>query len=257
MPRDSMVNIQSVERALRLLEHLSENHGGKRLVQLAQESGLPPSTVHRALQTLSVAGYVCQDSTAGLYRLTGKLLDIASRAIAGRDLRAEALPQLKTLRDLTGESSHLVVLDSDRAVTVESVLSSERNLVDCPVGERVPLHCTAVGKCLIAFLGSDGLESTLSQLELTRSTANTICTVSGLRDDLASVRELGYAVDWEENEVGIRCVAAPVRGASGDVVAAVGISGPATRITEKSRNGLADHVVSVALAISRAIGYAG
>jgi len=256
MRSNELGGIQAVERALRLLECLSADPSGKRLSQLAEEAELAPSTAHRVLQTLVRAGYVSQDSRDGRYRLTGKLLDVASRIAIGKDLRVQALPHLRRLRDLTGESSHLAVLDGDQALTVESVLSTERNLVDCRVGERAPLHCTAVGKCLIAFLPPDKLEERLSTLELTRFTEHTICTVVGLQENLAEARQKGYATDWDENEIGVRCIAAPVRDAYGEVIAAAGISGPATRITRQGVNELAAHVLDAAWEISRVAGYA-
>lgn len=250
-----MVTINAVERTFKLIECLSENPAGKRVLQLAAESGLPPSTAHRVLQTLARAGYVSQDPDNGPYKLTGRLLDVASRAVTGRPLRVEARRYLERLRDLTGESAHLTVLDGKEAITVESVLSNERNLIDCRVGERPPLHCTAVGKCLIAFKPQNKLEEIISTLELVRFTDHTICTVAGLKDDLARVREVGYALDWDENEFGVRCIAAPVRDASGDVIASIGVSGPAIRITDDKRDFLAAHVSSVATDISRDLGW--
>ncbi len=255
MSSETAGTINSVRRAFQLIEHLSEDSSGKRILQLAEESGLPPSTVHRVLRTLSGAGYVRQDRDGGRYRLTGKLLDVASRGVAGRTLRAEALPHLSQLRDATGESSHLTVLDGGEPLTVESVLSAERILIDTRVGERPLLYCTAVGKCLIAFVDRDKLEEVLSSLDLERLTEHTISTVSGLRDELANVRKLGYAVDWEENEIGVRCIGAPVRDVSGTVVASVGISGPAARIAHDKREHLARSVVAAAMDISLGIGY--
>lgn len=255
MDQDTKKSINVLQRALQLMECLSESSGGKRILQLAEDAGLPPSTTHRILQTLAAMGYVRQDSINGVYRLTGKLLDIGGRAVVGRSLREEALPHLRRLRELTGESSHLVVLDRKVALTVESVLSEERNLIDSRVGERAPVHCTAVGKCLIAYLPE--LEDFLSRLELKRFTDNTVCTVSGLLEELTRVREQGYALDWEENEVGIRCIAAPVMGASCEVVASLGISGPAVRVTEETLEKLISQVKGVACDISQAIGWNG
>lgn len=244
--------INAVRRTLQLIERLSEDSSGKRVLQLAEETGLPPSTAHRILQTLSSAGYVRQDANTSVYRLTGKLLDIGSRAVIGRNLREEALPVLRRLRESTGESSHLVVLDGCQALTVESVLSEERNLVDCRVGERAPAHCTAVGKALTAFLPD--VEDFITGLELVRYTEHTICTVAALREELTRVRQMNYAVDWEENEIGIRCIAAPVRDAGCEVVAAVGISGPALRMTDTNLDALARKVMDAAGEISRTIG---
>lgn len=248
-------SIQAVERALRLVELLADNGMGRRLADLSEESGLAPSTTHRALQTLTKVGYVCQDNGSGLYRLTGKLLEVASRGVGGRLLRREALPHLERLKGLTRESLHLVVREDRRVLTVEAVLSEERNLVACKVGETAPLHCTAVGKVLMAFIPEEELHGFILSLEMPRLTDNTICTVSGLESELARVREQGYAVDWEENEIGVRCIAAPVRDISGNVVAAVGISGPTTRVTDAKRAELAGHIVAIAGDISRSIGY--
>jgi DNA-binding IclR family transcriptional regulator len=246
-------NINAVQRTFQIIEKLSENSSGKGVLQLADETGLPASTAHRILQTLLHAGYVRQSTDTGIYRLTGKMLDIGSRAVIGQDLRAEALPVLRRLREATGESSHLVVLDGNQALTVEAVLSSERCLVDCRVGERVPVHCTAVGKVLTAF--RPDVDDFISNIEMPRFTECTICTVAGLRDDLERVRKLGYALDWEENELGIRCIASPIRNADCDVVAAVGISGPSNRVTDAARDELVEKLVHVARDLSQIMGY--
>lgn len=245
--------VTAVERAFLLVERLAEGPSGKGVLQLAKEAGLPPSTAHRMLYTLSSAGYVRQDG--GSYRLTGKLLDLGSRAVTGRDLRRDSIPFLTRLREETGESAHLVVLDGGTGLTVESVLSEARNLVDSRVGERSPLHCTAVGKCLIAFLPD--LEGFLSGLELTRFTEHTICTAAGMMVELDRVRETGCAFDWEENELGIRCVAAPVYNSAGAVVASIGISGPAMRIADEDRRRLAEIVIETGAGLSRAVGFSG
>lgn len=255
MSEDMKKSINVLQRAFQLIERLSEDSGGKRILQLAEDSGLPPSTAHRILQTLACMGYVRQDPSNSVYRLTGKLLEIGSRAMVGRSLREESLPHLRKLRELTGESVHLSVLDGDKALTVEVLLSEERNLIDNRIGQREPVHCTAVGKCLVAHLPY--LQDFLPRLELARFTDNTMCTVSALNEELVRVREQGYALDWEENEVGIRCIAAPVRDASGTVVASSGISGPAVRVTEEKCDELISHVVAVARDISLAAGWGG
>jgi DNA-binding IclR family transcriptional regulator len=249
--------VQAVGRALRLIERLADDPSGRRLADLAVESELAPSTTHRALQTLAKAGFVSQDPGTGLYRLTGKLLEIASRGVGGRSLRDEAAPCLQRLRELTGESSHLAVREGNSVLTIEVVLSEERNMVTSCVGEREALYCTAVGKVLLAFMPEEQLENSILNLEMPRLTDNTICTAAALRNDMTLVRKRGYALDWEENETGIRCIAAPVRDMTGDVIASVGITGPAIRITDDKLGELAAHVMRIAGELSTAIGYSG
>ncbi|MBI5095292.1 MAG: IclR family transcriptional regulator [Candidatus Hydrogenedentes bacterium] len=245
--------INAVERTLRLIEGLSQNPNGKGIVQLAGETNLPPSTVHRALQTLFKAGYVTQEKASGHYRLTTKLLEVSRQGVVNRTLRQAALAPLSNLRDATHESAHLAILDSGSVVTVESFMSTERNIIECRVGERLPVHCNSVGKCLLAFLGEASLNRVLGEIELTRYTPQTICTLTGLKSELETVRLRGYALDWDEYETGIRCVAAPVRDPFNSVVAAVGISGPSSRITEKVLPNLTTCVVAAADTISQAL----
>lgn len=246
--------INAVERTLRVIERLAEDPEGKGLVQLAGETDLPPSTAHRVLHTLCKAGYAAQEKASGRYRLTAKLLEVSRQGVVSRSLREAALAPLSHLRDETRESAHLAVLDQGLVVTVESFMSTERNLIECRVGERMPVHCSSVGKCLLAYLSETALSRLFGEITLTRHTPHTLCDTEGLQQDLATVRARGYALDWDEHEVGIRCMAAPVRDAAGKVVAAAGISGPSARITEETLPRLAQAVIDAADAISRAIG---
>lgn len=237
------------------MESLARSEDGSGILQLAEETGLPPSTVHRIMQTLIACGYVTQDDHNGRYRLTGKLLDVAGGALAGQDLKRKAAPIIEQLRDTTGESAHLAVLEGTEAVTILSFLSQARNLVDCPIGDRLPIHCSSVGKCLAAYLPEARLKSVLTQIELPRYTPNTICTVAQLQKNLEEGRKLGFFIDWDERDEGIRCVAAPVRNASGVVIAATGISGPSTRITDDRLEAVAKAVMGAADEMSAALTY--
>ncbi len=252
----SSATINSVERTLRLIEHLADNSGGKGIVQLAGETCLPPSTVHRALQTLCKTGYVSQEKASGRYRLTAKLLEVSSRGLVDRSLRKEAAIPLSRLRDQTRESAHLAVLDQGSVVTIESFMSTERNLISCQVGERLPLHCSSVGKCLLAYLDDSEFDRLVTQTELPRFTPETICVPAELKEELARSRARGYALDWDEYDSGVRCIAAPVRDMHGKVIAAVGISGPDSRITKETLPELVSKVIGAADAVSRALGAA-
>lgn len=248
------VTIKAVQRTFRLIEALAEDAEGKGILQLAKDTGLPASTVHRMLHTLSDVGYITQARSNDQYRLTTKLLEVASRAVVGPGLKAVAAARLPQLRDATRESTHLAVLEGRQVVTIDSYLSLERNLVDCHVGEQLSLHSSSVGKVLLAHLPSAKLDSLLDQLELKRYTPHTLCTRAEVRAELDRVQSQGYALDLDEVEIGIRCIAAPVRDGSGAVVAAVGISGPSTRLTDERLKGLIEQVVAAARDISLALG---
>ncbi len=249
--------VHSVQRAFSLIEAISDDAAGKGVLQLAEETQLPPSTVHRALRTLCRIGYVAQETRSERYRLTGKLLAVAAHGLTGKNVRMEAARFLPGLRDATRESAYVAVLDGMEAVTVEAFPSPHRNLVECRLGERHPLHCTAAGKCLLAFQQQDQLENMLARMELVRCTPYTLCSVAELRRHLEQVRQAGCALDWDEREEGIRCIAAPVRDASGVVAAAIGISGPNTRLKEENLPELTAQVTGSAREFSHALGCLG
>ena len=224
--------IYSVERVLGLMEILSEHPDGAGIAQIANASGLPPSTVHRMLRVLCAAGYTRQDCESDRYMLTPRLFEIGGRVVDRLDLRSVGGAYLRQLRADTSETAHLCILDGLSALCIDSAVSANRNRIDSPVGHRDPLHSTAVGTAFLGFAKPEEAAEMISRLDLPRYTPNTICTPGELKQDLQVVRDRGYALDWDENELGVRCIGAPVLDHTGEVVAALGISGPSVRIPE-------------------------
>lgn len=168
-----------------------------------------------------------------------------------------AYPFLRRLRDLANETVHLVVMDGGQCIYVEKVECSQAVRMHSTIGSRVHAHCTAVGKSMLAYLSQEQVEEILGRHGLPARTSHTITDKKRLLEELAQVREQGYAVDDVENEEGIRCVGAPIFDHRRKVVAALSVSGPAFRLTKERVRELAPHVKATALAISRQLGYVG
>ena len=247
--------IYSVERVLGLIELLAELPEGAGIAQIAHASGLPPSTVHRMLRVLCSAGYMRQDCESDRYMLTPKLFEIGSLVVDRLDLRSVGGPHLRQLRADTSETAHLCILDGLSALCIDSAVSANRNRIDSPVGHRDPLHSTAVGKVFLAFATPEEAADRISRIDLPRYTSHTICTPGELKEDLQATRDQGYALDWDANELGVRCIGAPVFDHTGSLVAAVGISGPSVRITDDRRDVLARCVTDSAENFSKDLGY--
>ncbi len=193
--------------------------------------GLSTSTTHRLLVALENDGYVAQDALTERYKLGCRVLDLARKCLDGKDLRRVAQPYLEELRSRTMETAHLMIFDSGEALCIDSVESDGHMRVVSPVGGRSALHCTAVGKAILAWLPNKQIQELISG-DLPRFTDNTITDKRELVDHLATIKSAGVAFDNEERDLGVRCVAAPVFQRNGSVIAAVGISSPSVRFTD-------------------------
>jgi DNA-binding IclR family transcriptional regulator len=251
--------VQTIERISAILDLVGENSQGMSIRDLSLQLGLPKGTVHRLLSSLSYFGYIRQDTASRNYFLGLKLLDLAGLAASQLDVRKIAEPLLHALADKSGETGHMVVWDQGEVVYIEKVeppLEMGGLRMASRVGARNPAHSCAVGKVLLSYLSEDELQDFISKKGLAARTPNTITDEATLRRELRTIRAQGYAVDDEENEKGIRCVGAPVLGASGGPVAAISVSGPAFRITKKVIQNISRRqVVSTAAEISRRLGY--
>lgn len=221
--------VQSIERAFELLEIMASAGPSIAFGDLAARAELPQPTIHRIVRTLLNLGYVRQLPNRH-YALGPKLIRLGESA--AQLIGAWSRPHLSELVERTGESANMAVLDNDMAVYVAQVPSPHSMRMFTEVGRRVYLHCTGVGKALLMQLPDDVLVATLNRVGMPAASENSHTTVDGLMRDIELSRTRGYAVDEGEQEIGVRCFAAPVLGAP--TLTAVSISGPAPRLTLKS-----------------------
>ena len=220
--------VQSVHRALDLLESLAELGGSAAIADLAGAAGVPLPTAHRLLGTLVDRGHVRRLADRR-YALGFSLLPLAAGASATIGTGAERL--LRPLVDALGETANLAVLDADHMVYVAQVPGRHAMRMFTEVGRRVDPHCTAVGKAVLAELPDDQARHVVERAGLERATVHTICDTTELEAALGEVRARGFAMDEEEQEVGVRCVAVAVPVTT--VRLAVSVSGPAPRVSDE------------------------
>lgn len=251
--------VQTIERVSSILDTLGQNPKGMSIRELSSKVHLPKGTIHRLLSSLSYFGYVRQDPKTRNYFLGLKLVELGNLLLSQLDLRKEAEPFLRDLAERTKETVHMVFLDRDEIVYIDKVELDHNPSglkMASRIGLRNPAHSCAVGKILLSYLPEEELDRIIQEKGLLKRTENTITDPQILKAHLKTVRAQGYAVDDEENERGIRCVAAPIFNESGKPVAAISISGPAFRITKKViQETLRKEVVETALKISQRLGY--
>jgi IclR family acetate operon transcriptional repressor len=226
--------VQSLERAFDLLEAMADVGGDITLSELAVASGLPLPTIHRLLRTLLSRGYVRQ-APSRRYALGPRLIRLGDAA--GRMLGAWARPQLAALVDRVGETANLAILDGARAVYVAQVPSPHSMRMFTELGRRVLLHCTGVGKALLAQLPDAEVNAIIAATGLPAQTPHSITDPAQLIRELATIRRQGYTIDDGEQEIGVRCVAVPVPGLP--TLTALSCSGPASRLTTHA---ITDHL---------------
>ena len=249
--------VQSLDRALDVLEALADAEGDISLSQLSENIGLPLGTVHRLLGSLVARGYAAQDRETRLYGPGPRLLEVAARAAGNRrfDLGRIARPALQRLTEATDETSNLVILHNDEGVYSEQVTSPRLVRMFTEVGQRVPLYCTGSGKAILSALSPDLLEAYLAHTTLQGFTPRTITSAEQLRAELEIARQQGFALDDEERELGVCCVAAPIFDRFGHCLAALSISGPTARMSIERARALGSLVRQAADACSAQLGY--
>jgi IclR family acetate operon transcriptional repressor len=237
--------VQSLERAFDLLERMADAGGEVGLSELSASSGLPLPTIHRLMRTLVACGYVRQQ-TNRRYALGPRLIRLGESA--SRLLGTWARPHLARLVEVTGETANMALLDGDEVVYVAQVPSKHSMRMFTEVGRRVLPHSTGVGKALLANVPDDEVRALLARTGMPAATEKTITTPDAFLAALADVRRLGYAVDDNEQEIGVRCLAVPVP--DSPAPAAVSISGPAGRVTEEATQAIVPALHRIAAELS-------
>lgn len=247
--------IQSVGRALDVLEAFTSDDASLGVTDLAQKLRLHKNNVFRLLATLETRGYVEQDKETGRYRLGVRTYEAGSMFLHHLDLKRLARPALDSLRGKTGETVYLAISDCGWAVYVEMVESDQPVRVASRLGRRLPAHATAAGKALLASLSREEQKVAIGREPLSIFTPHSIVEPDRLLDYLTRIPALGYAVEDEEFEVGIRGAAAPVLGFEGRLLGAVECSAPAMRLShERVKTEIALSVQVAAREISSRLG---
>lgn len=247
--------VQSVERALSILEIVA-NHDGIGLTEISKLSQLNKATVHRLLSTLISLGYVEQQEKTGLYRLTFKLFQLGNKKVEQIDSFKIARSFISELSNKIEETVHLVVEDNKEVVYIDKFEPS--NLLfrmHSRVGKRAPMYCTAVGKALLSHYTDEIIREVWDRSDIKSLTPHTITNFNTFMEDVAKIRSQGYAVDNEENEMGIYCIASVFYNHKGEVEGAISISIPMTRFNEKSPEYYVEKALEYSAKISQALGY--
>lgn len=251
MPR---VN-QSTLKALDVLELLADSDDGMRLTDLGARSEYPLSTVRRLLVSLIERGYVEQDRESNRYYLGAKILTLQAQGIRRRHIGRRAFPYLLQLRRELDETVNLGILSERSVIYLETLVPDSSLSFYAPPGTRMPLHCTAMGKVLLAHSPAAAREALLAAVDLKPLTPRSITSLEPLRAELNAIIQRGYAIDNEEYALGVRCVAAPVHDHSNRAVAGVSVTMLASRFPPERDREIARAVTQTCAEISHALGW--
>ena len=246
--------VQPVYKALQVLRVLGDERRELALSEICYRVDLPKTTVFRYLQTLCACGFVTHDHDTDLYRIGLRVWELGQSVHEPLRIREVALPPMRELRDRFNETVNLGVLDSLDVVYLE-IIESRRSLrMQAQLGGRDPVYSTALGKVALAFMPEGQWAAHLPDV-LAPRTPRTVTSRARLRQEIAQAQVRGFALDDEENEEGARCLAAPVFNHQGQVAAAVSLSAPASRMTDRLLPKVATAVIQTAAAISERLGH--
>jgi IclR family acetate operon transcriptional repressor len=246
----------TVAKAMSIVEILAAKaEVGVGLSELSALIGMPKSSTHRYMATLQSVG-LAERNGGDRFRLGTRVIELAGSFLANSDLRSESQATLDELADMTGETVHLAVPSGTGVVYIAKIESKHTLGMSSHIGARLPMHCTALGKAILAFSAPERLQAVLAERPEAR-TAHTITSPEALRAELVTVRSQGFALDNEENEVGICCVGAPIIDYTGNAIAAISISGPRERMNRERTIQLGPLLWESTQRVSRRRGFSG
>ena len=247
----------AVSRAFQIIEHLASRNDWVSLREMARELDLSPASTYRSLNSLREMGYVRRHFQDSTYQLSLKIAWISAQVLEHVQLRQIAHPVLQHLTSVTNETTHLAVLDGTEFVYIDKVDNSQAVRMRSRVGQRGLLHCTAAGKSMLAFLPEAEVGPILRRLKFPALTEHTITDAAKFRDQLLKIRRQGYAVDDEENELGIRCIGSPIYDHAGRLSGALSVSGWTITMTRERMPQLAPELMEACQEISQELGFGG
>ncbi len=227
-------NVQSVERIFKIIEILTKHPKGAGLQDITANSNLAKSTVHRLLQSLITLGYVVKDSNTAHYRLTLKMFELSSSIVHEMDLLSIAKPHIDKMARITKEAVHFVLQDGSDIIYIYKAEGEGGHMLrmGSHVGRRTPMYCTGVGKAILATNSYNDVEKVWKSSDIKALTGKTITNFNKFIAGLKQVQKQGFAIDDEENEIGVRCVAFSLPSLNGRANAAFSLSGPVSRMTD-------------------------
>lgn len=247
--------VQSVDRALKLLEVLSKYEDGLGLMELSQQANLTKSTTHRLLHTLVENNYVKQGEENGPYRLTFKMFRLGANTVEKMDILKLSKPYLQKLKDEFGEVIHLVIRDDQEIVYIDKVETDHTIRMYSNIGKRGTLYSTSVGKAILAYQEDEELRKLWETLTIEEKTPYTITTWSKFLKEIQTIREAGYALDQEENELGVKCIGVALLDYTGTPIGAISVSGPIQRMTEDKIQQIVIEILRIKKEISKELGF--
>jgi IclR family acetate operon transcriptional repressor len=253
-PGTATVQVQSLTRGLSLLEALARAEGGLTLTDVAQRVQLAPSTAHRLLATLEKMGYVYQAGELGRWYVGLQAFTVGTSFLANRDFVAQSHPYMRRLMEQSGETANLGILDGTEAVFIDQVQCREMMRTIVKLGSRVPLHASGVGKAIFAALPDDEIEAILKVKGLPRITTNTITSPETMWSAIRVIRQRGWSFDDEEHALSTRCVAAPFYNEHAEVLGAISVAGPSSRLPDERIKQLGPLVAHIAEDLTHRLG---
>nr|WP_144451072.1 IclR family transcriptional regulator [Halalkalibacter nanhaiisediminis] len=250
-----MQMVKSVDRALRIITLVSQSKEGRGVTELATHLDLNKSSIYKLLTTLVSHGFIEQDIETKKYRLGYKYLELSAILLESIDLRSQAKTFLEELESYTNEVIHLVVFDQGEVIYIEKLEGNETLRTHSKVGRRASMHCTSVGKVILAHLPEQEVSAILNKNGMEKRTENTITDKESLLTELRKIRNQGYGVEIQENETGITCIAAPIFDNRGRIAAAISVSGPSIRMESDRLKAISPVIIEVGKKISRRLGY--
>jgi DNA-binding IclR family transcriptional regulator len=250
-------SVPALDRALNALELLAASKHGLTLPELSAALKAPKSSAHSLLLTLERRGYLHRNLKTNRYLFGLQLFSLANMALAALDLREKAAPFLRALMSRSRLTAHLALLEHNEAVLIDKAEPPGVYKLATWLGKRMELHCTGVGKAMMAHLTDEELDAVLRLRGLPRHNDNTIASSRRLREEMARIKRLGYAIDDEEDEIGYRCIGAAIFDRAGKVIGGVSVSGDIEHVTSERVGVIAEHVKQCAASVSALLGFEG
>lgn len=250
-----LYRIQVIDRVVQILNCFTFERPELSVSEMSAATGLHKSTTHRILMALEYNGLMGQNRENGKYHLGIKLFKLGHQAVARLNLRDMAKPYLKALMEETAETVHLAMLDDDQVLYLEKVEGPHALRMPSRIGRHIPTYCTSLGKAMLSCLEERDVRRILQRKRVKPYTPNTVRNIEELLEELEKTRRRGYATDNEEIELGLRCVGAPIRDYTGEMVGAISVAGPSARLRPERIPIIGNLVLRVAASISQQLGY--